>query len=914
MSVSRGPAGPLASTLKRLRLAANLSQERLAQEAGVSTRAVSDLERGVHPRARTGTLDALGRVLGSGALAQLRLANRRVARSTDLVPTLAARPDEAPFVGRTADLDLLRDAWDVARAGHTVVADVIGDPGIGKSRLVRTFATALAEAGHPCLAGQCDDGPADPYRPFVEALATGGLARGADGLDALFLESPRPTRWDRFETIRSWLSEVTAEEPILLVLEDLHWAQPSDLLLLRHLARPPGCGPMLVVVTHRPGHAECERALFLLARDATVRTLPLDGLDAGAVADLATRTVGTPEPRWAEELRRHTDGNPWAIVEVLRAVAAQDGPLVERLETVLRSDQLALVAGHVVAEHLSRLPAATLELVEVGSVLGREVDLEVVAGAAGRSEGEVVALAHPAVDARVWRERSVQGGWTFTHDLVQDVVYTSLGANRRAVLHRAVADAIEATTAPPAVRARHRLAGLPAGGRAQAVAAALDAAQRAVAGRAWDEAAQFWSAAAAALDADPDRAHDRLDALLAGGDAQLRALARQDARPLFREAASLAVALHDQDALRRAARGYAHMTKVGAPDPSAQALWTAVLAEEPPPDLRAVVLGALAIDHNLVGDHAGALAASAEALEVGWRSDEPDVSSMVLATRSLCLWGTAHPVTRVELAEALLSVGHGAGRNDIVLDGLELLGVPQLELGDVDGFTATRDRLEQLGEREERRLSVAQAHQWSALLHLLHGEYDRAQDEADRAVQLAADAPNFSTGHAAQTYAIFRAAGRGDELCDALRAMVERHPGPTPWQAMLALADAESGRDEAARAGLRAVAADAFSRVRRDWSRVATLALAAAAAALLGESGIIDALLPELAPFAGTLVVVASGTSCEGAVDRYLARCATAVGDVDIARRRLEDASALEDRIGAVDLAARSRRDLELLD
>jgi hypothetical protein len=127
---------------------------------------------------------------------------------------------------------------------------------------------------------------------------------------------------------------------------------------------------------------------------------------------------------------------------------------------------------------------------------------------------------------------------------------------------------------------------------------------------------------------------------------------------------------------------------------------------------------------------------------------------------------------------------------------------------------------------------------------------------------------------------------------------------------MHSLVQAERGHHATACEGLRTVAIDGFRGVRHDWSRVATLALAAETAAVVGDVAVGEALLTQLAPFAGTLVVVASGTSCEGAVDRYLGLCARLVGDEDQACRWFHSAIQLEQQVGVPSLAARTLAEL----
>jgi hypothetical protein len=248
----------------------------------------------------------------------------------------------------------------------------------------------------------------------------------------------------------------------------------------------------------------------------------------------------------------------------------------------------------------------------------------------------------------------------------------------------------------------------------------------------------------------------------------------------------------------------------------------------------------------------------------------------------------------------LLSLAERTDRSDLRLAGCELAGVPLLELGRISEFEALIARLDREGERAHDRLSVAQAAQWSATLHLLRGNLGCAQADADRALALAAGAPNFSEGHAAQTYVIHRAEHGADDLVDLLREAVAATPDQTAWRSLLALTTAAKGQRAEAEHHYQLLAGRGFRDIGHGWTRVAALAFTAATAAILGDASGAGQLADLLEPFTGTLLVIASGTSCEGAVDRYLAHGALGAGDRQTAQRLSRAAAALERRVGLV--------------
>ncbi len=422
------------------------------------------------------------------------------------------------------------------------------------------------------------------------------------------------------------------------------------------------------------------------------------------------------------------------------------------------------------------------------------------------------------------------------------------------------------------------------------------------------EAADHYELALRALADAPGVEERRCELLLALGEARNAALERQRARPAFLEAAGAAQALGRSDLLARAARGYGYMTKAGDTDGAAAALWRAALAEVGPEDgaRRAVLLAARATASMLGGD-AEADDLAAQALVDARRSGDEEALATALATRSLVIWGADAVEERLALATELLERAGARSEPDTALDGLELRGVPLLELGRVAAFDQTTDELLRLGGEHGKRVSVAQATQWRALRALMAGCFEDGERLAAEVLELSGDAPNFAMGYAAQLYVTRRAQGRAEELLGGLTAYVEDHPDVPAWRALLAVAHAEAGRHREAAVELDRLAAHRFADVPRTWTRPVTLALAAECAVLLDDRERAAWLLPCLAPRRGTLLVVASGTSCEGAVDRYLGALAATLGEHEAAEGHFADALTLEESVGASALAVRTR-------
>ncbi|HEV8628500.1 MAG TPA: adenylate/guanylate cyclase domain-containing protein, partial [Acidimicrobiia bacterium] len=213
------------------------------------------------------------------------------------------------FVGRDEELERLGRLWKDATSGERRVAALAGEPGIGKTRLAVALAAAVRDLGGVVLAGRCDEDLGVPYQPFVEALRhyvtraperrlgrhPGELARllpdlaqFVDGLPEPLRSDPETERYRLFDAVAAWLSDLSAEAPVLLVLDDLHWAAKPTLQLLRHVLRFSEPLRLLVVATYRDsdigrGHPLGD-LLAELRRDGQVERLALSGLDAAGVA------------------------------------------------------------------------------------------------------------------------------------------------------------------------------------------------------------------------------------------------------------------------------------------------------------------------------------------------------------------------------------------------------------------------------------------------------------------------------------------------------------------------------------------------------------------------------------------------------------------------------------------------------
>lgn len=411
------------------------------------------------------------------------------------LPPLLIAGQQFAFAGRQCELDAMLGLWRQAQDGTRRVALIAGEPGIGKTRLAAETAALAHASGATVLYGRCDDELGVPFQPFVEALEffiahsphaglrerlgrhAGELVRLAPELAATIADLPPPLQSDAeteryrlFDAVAAWLGAASAERPLALVLDDLHWAAKPTLLLLKHILRSSSQPQprLLIIGTYRD--TELDRAhplsamLADLRRDPTVQRLALRGLDLAGVeafiAGAAGHELEDPGRALARAVHAETEGNPFFVGEVLRhlgesgAVYQRDGRWVSDRSV----EQLGIPEGikEVIGRRLNRLSAAANQVLSVAAVIGRDFDLGVLASllpvplGEGQGEGSlacedaVIAALDEAVRARLVHEAGAVDAYRFAHALVRDTLYGEVSASRRVRLHRRIADAIAA--------------------------------------------------------------------------------------------------------------------------------------------------------------------------------------------------------------------------------------------------------------------------------------------------------------------------------------------------------------------------------------------------------------------------------------------------------------------------------------
>jgi class 3 adenylate cyclase/tetratricopeptide (TPR) repeat protein len=866
-----------------------------------------------------------------------------------LPPMLAAVGDFA-FVGRDRELDVLRAAWSRAKRGERAAVLLAGEPGIGKTRLAAELAGEVRASGGRVLFGWCDDELGVPYQPFVESLRqfvahvpphalprelgryAGDLARLVPEIDAHDLSAlrsdPETERYRLFEAVASWLAAAASDEPVLLVLDDLHWAAKPTLLMLQHVVRATEPARLLVVGTYRD--TELGRThplagvLAELRRGAGPERLAVAGLDAAEVTAFLEAATGheldDASRALALVIHAETEGNAFFMTEVVRHLA-ESGAVVQRdgrwtTDRAIADIGIPEGVREVVGRRLSRLSGATDDVLALAAVIGREYELGLLDAAGEHDEAVLLAALDEAVTARLVDERA-PGCYRFTHALVRSTLYDELRPTRRARLHRRVAEALERLDDGRVAELAHHYAQASAGGdTSKAVEYATRAGDQALAQLAHDEAAVFYSRAVEMLDGAPSAPlAQRCDLVLALGTAQRRAGDAAHKATLL-EAARLAEVLGDGERAARAAlensRQWGWSVTGGIDEERVTSLETALEMLGPGQDeMRARLLGNLSTELVFEEDPRRRVELSDQALAVARRSGDPATLARVLHLRLVAVQGIAPREERYALVSEALALA--SELSDPVLTGFPTVNRAALAVEDGDLALADELLAAALPIAEDLHIPgmLWLVLSWLPVLAMTRGAFDDAEGGLNESLVLgqAADQPDAIMMFASQLFCLRFLQGRVAELEEMMVQSVVAGigPGGPAADCLLAVLYSELGRMSEARAAFDQSARDDFARFPSGYLYLGMLAFSAETCARLGDARRAAVLFGLLEPRREPFVVL--GPTCFGATSRYLGLAATTSGRFDEADAAFAAASDLHERAGARPWLARTQVD-----
>jgi DNA-binding SARP family transcriptional activator len=373
-----------------------------------------------------------------------------------------------PLVGRDSELRALHHDLEEVLAGRGRVALIGGEPGIGKSRLAEELVDDAMARDATAVWGRCYEGRGAPaFWPWTQivggllaafeddeiraALGTGAadLAQIAPEVKELAVEltplpmlDPESARFRLYQGVSHLVRRLARVRPLVVVLDDVHWADESSLALLGFLAAEIAGDRVLAIATYRSIEPAVDGplagVLVDLARRSVVRRVDLTGLDRTGLTRFLTAAGTEPHEELLAAVERRTQGNPFFLTELLRLLPEGDLHDVSSIAQVVPAG----VKG-VIRQRLARLPDETGERIAAAAVLGQEFDLGVLAAMLEIDGAALLEDLDPAVRAGILSDRAAAGVYRFSHGLVNETVYADLGAGQRARMHRRAAEALE---------------------------------------------------------------------------------------------------------------------------------------------------------------------------------------------------------------------------------------------------------------------------------------------------------------------------------------------------------------------------------------------------------------------------------------------------------------------------------------
>jgi tetratricopeptide (TPR) repeat protein len=827
--------------------------------------------------------------------------------------------EAAALIGRDRPARTLQAAISRTVDSHGGLVMITGEAGIGKTALVLAAAAEATRRDALVLSATCWDPAGAPgYWPWLQVVRNlqrtvpadeWRRVRAAAGDGLAFLlgeasEAPRPAGSDDggfrlYDAVTTLMVTASRSRPLVVVLEDLHWADPASVKLLDFVVRHCWFERLLVVGTYRDdeveaaGHPLGPLILPLLAHATTV---VLTGLDRDAVELLMARTAGrAPEAEMAADVHRRTGGNPLFVEQMTRLW--HGGTSIAGIAPVIRD---------AIERRLAHLGHGVVETLTAAAVLGTEFDPQVLAACVGASVAEVTAVLDQAVRARLVMSLD-NGRFAFAHDLVRETLYGSLDHVERRRLHAAVVHALERAPAlraqvVPADRAKHARLAVPDVEPAEARLLLLDAARDASRRLASEEAARHYGHALELVpeDAPEERAAIALDL----GVEQQRGGELTQARQTFQDVVTVARGLDDPELLARAALG---LHGLGTPrrergDNQIDLIDEAreqLVGDDPAPESRLAVrllaAASRARTHRTPRDPT-AMDLSASAVDLARRTGDDEALGSSLLARHDAIWEPGTAKERAELADEMTGAARRGADRELELQASLLRMAALFELGDP---RALKEQAWFVTMSERTRLPrfryLALSRQGT--IATLTGHFEEARSFVDEAFALGerlgeADRTGVWRG---QSWAVARLHGDFDEasaVADAYLAEAD------PWGSVLGASVAAWEGDVELACRLLSDATTRHEQLPR-WLASMTLVVQAEVAAATRDPQRCATTRAEIAPLIDQWAVVAAGVVVHGPMGYWSALVDAAQSHWDDAIAGFTAAHRAADRLGA---------------
>jgi class 3 adenylate cyclase/DNA-binding CsgD family transcriptional regulator/tetratricopeptide (TPR) repeat protein len=884
------------------------------------------------------------------------------AAAADPTPTAVAATRTAPrpsnlFVGRQQELTQLTKALDSARQGRGRVVLLAGSGGIGKTRLAQQLAALAEPQGVPVLWGRCLEEPgAPPYWPWrqlIRSYLRGGSdddpARtlGADLADIAgivpevaeqFGVPPRQaeagdsaqSRFRLFDAVTGFWRRAAQRVPLLLIFEDLHFADATSLRLFGFLANEIDDSRLLLLGTYRDTELSRQHPLFEtlaeLARASAFQRLELAGLSSRETEEfLAAASGATASARWVSALHARTEGHPLFLEETLRLMLEGRGALDidpvdgdPRLLTTIPSG-----VREVIGKRLNRLSPTASRLLSIAACIGRTFELQLLARLeVDKSEDEILDGLEEALAVHLIEAVPQSHQFRFSHALIRETLYDEMLGLRRSRLHLRIAEILEqrhdADDAMALAQLAYHFSEAGPGAAAKALDYARRSAEHAAQLLAFEEAARLYRLALQLQQQHFARdAALRCGLLLGLGRAEMSLGAGEPARAAYWEAAELARNHGLPEPFAQAAVGFERSNRYTASsgEPSVALLLEAVALHQADDPMRVELLANLCRAYVYSDRADEAKQAHRRAVALAREIGDPRALAIALSSIATAIYWPELLQQRLSAAKEAWALAEDV---DVPLIHEDLLPFHLLDLmrvGDVPALRRLSEHGLQLTTRSLSLYDQAICQHLEAVVALGEGRFDDAEAWANKALATGRRVAQAQavTAYGTQMFCLRREQGRLREALPMLQHFVRTTPKSQTWQPGLALLYAELD--------MRAECQAEFDNL--PWKRVTTapsaagtmtvLMFAAEMCVYLGDAARAALLYPSLKGHAGANLVADTPGPCLGSADRLLGSLCRVMGQWQEAERHFEAALALDRQSGWRVWLTHSRYDFALM-
>jgi len=870
---------------------------------------------------------------------------------TDADRKLVAASKSKAFVGRQAEMECLSLGLSQALGGDPQTFLLLGEAGMGKTRIIEEFAHRAAVRGVSVLVGRCREEEGSPaFWPWIQILRThiesghqetlSSLKPYAAVISQMLPElrelfptiAPLPhveaeqARFRLLDSITRFLQASAKQKPLALMIDDLHRADTSSLLLLEFLVRDMRSSPIFILGAYRDldivGDTTREQCLTRVARMATTRSIQLAGISRSAVSEL----VGQPgDSELVSALYEQSAGNPFFLTQLVQMLEVEPGELGDKSADEWR---FALPTGvkDAIASQLSGLPAQTRETLTVAAVIGGDFTPALLARGLGIPIPKVIEQLEPAITARLIEDaRHRPGSYRFSHALLRDVVYDQIPKLDRGRLHKKIGEALEALhvsdlNACIAELAFHfaESAGLSDAGKA--IAYCIAAGEEAASRLAHENVPEHFRSALRLMDfqdvADP---RNRCELLIRLGGAEMRIGKREASRKSLLHAANIARQIDAPELLARAALGLApgfFTIEVGTYDPELESLLNEARSAMPKMqgDLLVQLTARLAMAAVWSNTNESCDELSAAALILARDVQNPVTKAYALRARHGALWGPERFEERRQLIFELGELSRASGDAEIALMHRILNITALLEQGDI--VRVDHEIMEYTTLSNNLQLPHARWYVslYLAMRALMEGRYESATTAANQFLELGNRVQDSNASQSFGGHLILRLweNNRLDSVINLLAQFIAEHPMMPAWKCVASFFYSENNNPDGVRI-FDSLAELGFDNIPLDETWAISIQMLTNACCNVGNAARAEQLYDLSLPGKMHHTIVGYGVMSFGSRARELGNLASLMGRFEEAEEHFELAITQNRKTGAAPWVARSQYDYAMM-